>query len=89
MPPRGKHAPSRIRLSDDRRAALLASLHAYYAGTFDDALSDFRANGLLDFFIRELGPPVYNQGVRDATGFVQSKLADLEGEIYEPDDDSR
>lgn len=86
MPPRGKQSPTRIRLSDDRRAALLESLQAYYAGTFDDALSDFRAEALLDFFIRELGPPVYNQGVRDAAGFVQSKLADIEGEIYERDD---
>lgn len=86
MPPREKQSPTRIRLSDDRRAALLESLQGYYAGTFDDALSDFRAEALLDFFIRELGPPVYNQGVRDAAGFVQSKLADIEGEIYERDD---
>jgi uncharacterized protein (DUF2164 family) len=26
---------------------------------------------------------VYNQGVRDAAGFVQEKLADIEGEVYE------
>ena len=38
---------------------------------------------LLDFFVRELGPPVYNQGVRDASGYMQDKLADIEGEIYE------
>ena len=46
-------------------------------------MSDFRAEGLLDFFIRELGPPVYNQGVRDAASFVQDKLLDIEGEIFE------
>ena len=41
------------------------------------------AEALLGFFLRELGPSVYNQGVRDATAFVQSKLADIEGEVYE------
>jgi uncharacterized protein (DUF2164 family) len=73
----------RIRLSPERRSALIQSLKAHFSAEFGDPLSDFRAEGLLDFFIRELGPPVYNQGVRDAAGFVQSKLADIEGEIYE------
>jgi len=62
---------------------LLRALKDYTTAEFDEPLSDFRAEGLLDFFIRELGPPVYNQGVRDAADFVQSKLADIDGEIYE------
>jgi uncharacterized protein (DUF2164 family) len=51
----------------------------------DEPISDFRAEGLLDFFVRELGPPVYNQAIRDACAFMQEKLTDLEGEIYEPE----
>jgi len=74
----------RIRLSADRRAALLEALTAHYAAEFDETLSAFRAEALLDFFVRELGPPVYNQGVRDAAAFIQSKLGDIEGEVYEP-----
>jgi uncharacterized protein (DUF2164 family) len=73
----------KIRLAPDRRAALLESLVAYYASEFDETLSAFRAEALLDFFVRELGPPVYNQGVRDAASFLQAKLADIEGEVYE------
>jgi uncharacterized protein (DUF2164 family) len=76
-------APLRIRLSPDRRAGVLRAIKAYYAAEFDEPLSDFRAEGLLDFFVRELGPPIYNQGVHDATGFMQQKLADIDGEIYE------
>ena len=62
---------------------MLRALKDYTTAEFDEPLSDFRAEGLLDFFIRELGPPVYNQGVRDAAAFMQSKLADIDGEIYE------
>jgi uncharacterized protein (DUF2164 family) len=40
-------------------------------------------SALLDFFVRELGPAVYNQGVRDAARFLQEKLSDINGEIYE------
>jgi uncharacterized protein (DUF2164 family) len=75
----------RIRLAPDRRHALLETIKAHFASEFDDPISDFRAQALLDLFVRELGPPVYNQGVRDATAFMHEKLGDIEGEIYERD----
>jgi len=73
----------KVRLSPDRRAALLESLVAYYATEFDETLSAFRAEALLDFFVKALGPPVYNQGVRDAAAYMQAKLGDIEGDVYE------
>ena len=75
----------RIRLSDDRRARVLAALKRHFEERFDDPISDFRANGLLDLFLRELGPAVYNQAVRDACAYMQEKLADIDGEIHEPE----
>src|SRR4029450_1352272 len=76
-------SPMRIRLSAERRATLLDAIKRYFSDEFDESMSDFRAEGLLDFFVRELGPPVYNQGVRDACGYLQEKLTDIEGDIYE------
>jgi len=75
----------RIRLSPERRTSLLKALQGYFATEFDEPLSNFRAESLLNFLVEQIGPPVYNQGVRDAAGFVQAKLADIEGEIYEPE----
>ena len=48
----------RIRLSDDRRARVLAAVKRHFDAEFDDPISDFRANGLLELFLRELGPAV-------------------------------
>lgn len=76
-------SPMRIRLSAERRATLLGAIKRYFSDEFDELMSDYRAEGLLDFFVRELGPPVYNQGVRDACGYLQAKLTDIEGDIYE------
>jgi uncharacterized protein (DUF2164 family) len=78
-------SPMRIRLSDERRVRVVDAIKRHFADHFDEELSEFRAQALLDFFVRELGPPVYNQAIRDATAFVQEKLGDLEGEIYEPE----
>jgi uncharacterized protein (DUF2164 family) len=74
---------TRIQLSQPRRSGLLRALKQYFEEEFDDPLSDFRAEGLLDFVLRELGPPVYNQGVRDAQAYMQEKLTDLDGDVYE------
>ena len=83
MTDRRAGSPMRIRLSDERRASLVRALQQHFADELDEALSGFRAESLVDFFVRELGPPVYNQGVRDACAAMQDKLGDLEGEVYE------
>lgn len=80
-------SPMHIKLTDDGRARVLDRLHAYFQQNFDEPLSDFKAERLLEFFVRELGPPVYNQAIRDARGFMETRLTDLEGEFYEPGDD--
>lgn len=77
---------TRIRLSAERRASLVDALQRHVEAEFDQPLSSFRADGLIDFFLARLGPPVYNQGVHDATAFLQQALSDIEGEIHEPDE---
>lgn len=76
-------SPMRIRLDPERHTALLRSVRQHFEEAFDEPLSDFRAEGLIELFVRELGPAVYNQGVRDACAAMQEKLGDLEGEVYE------
>ena len=76
--------PRRIRLTPDRRATLVAGLQRHFDAEYDEPLSAFRAEALVDFFLERLGPAVYNQGVHDAAAYVQDKLADIEGDLHEP-----
>jgi uncharacterized protein (DUF2164 family) len=78
----------RIKLSDEARKRLITNIQRFLGAEFELQLSEFQASGLLDFLVRELGAPVYNQAIQDARTFVQSKLDDLEGEFYEPEDRS-
>jgi len=80
--------PMRIRLTEERRERIVRALQNYFSAELERDLSEFQAGVVLDFFVRELGAPVYNQAIQDARGFVQEKLADLEGEFYEPDEPS-
>ena len=81
----GTAKPARIKLSDERREQLIFATRNFFAEELDREISDFQAARLIDFFIRSLGAPVYNQAIQDARAAIQSKLDDLEGEFYEPE----
>ena len=77
----------RIKLSDERRADLIEAIQAYFRDRHDDDIGELKASLVLDFFVERLGPPVYNQAIKDAHAFIQDKLIDLEGEFHEPEKD--
>ena len=72
-----------VKLSKEKKEALVGKIKRY----FDDELSldigQFDAEFLLDFFSRELGPYLYNQGLQDARAILESKLHDIDDAIYE------
>jgi len=72
-------------LSDERREILVNAVQQLFLEEFERDLSEFRAQRLVDFFMSQLGPPVYNQAIQDARAFVMAKLDDLDGEVYEPE----
>ena len=75
-------SPMSINLSEDRRNDLLRSITALYYNEFDEELSRFRAEQILDFFLKALGPVVYNQAIQDAKAFISEKLEDLDAEFF-------
>lgn len=74
-----------ITLSEDRRDRLIGQLQTLFDREFDETLSDFRAEQVLGLMLVTLGPGIYNQAVQDVRGHFQSKLDDLDGEVYVDD----
>ena len=74
-----------ITLSDERRARLIGQLQTLFEREFDESLSEFRAEQVLDLMLVTLGPGIYNQAVQDVRAHFQSKLDDLDGEVYVDD----
>jgi uncharacterized protein (DUF2164 family) len=78
----------RIQLDEERKARMVTEIQRYFRENLDHELGELGARLLLEFFVRELGAPVYNQAIRDAHDFLEQKLVDLSGEFYEPEPDS-
>ena len=75
-----------IKLSEERETRLVHQLQALFTKEFDEALSDYRALQILNMMVETLGPGIYNQAVQDVRAHLQSKLDDLDGEVYVVDD---
>lgn len=76
---------NKITLSDDRRERLVGQIQSLFQSEFDETLSPFRAEQVLDLMLITLGPGIYNQAVQDVRAHLQSKLDDLDGEVYVDD----
>ena len=72
-----------ITLPPETTKRTLASIKRYVAEHFEQEIGDLQAGLLLDFFLKEIGPSVYNSAVHDAQTYVQDRLTDLEGVCYE------
>ena len=69
-------------LSDEIRDSLKRELQSQYRTEFDEELSEFRAESLLDIMMRAVAPAIYNAAVHDVRAHLQSKLDDLDGDVY-------
>jgi uncharacterized protein (DUF2164 family) len=72
----------KVQLEDGRRADVVVRLQKLFRGEFDESLSDFRANAVVDLLLKTVGPEIYNQAVQDVRAHLQRRLDDLDGEIY-------
>ena len=72
-----------IKLERDAEQRALASIKRYFTENMDEEVGDLKAKLLLDFFLGEIGPIVYNSAIVDAQAYFQDKVADLEGSCYE------
>lgn len=72
-----------IILSKDETKRVLASIQRYFSEELEEEIGEMRAVAVLDFFLKEIGPAVYNKAVGDAQTWFQERAGDLEGACYE------
>lgn len=72
----------KIDLSEDKKAEFTGKLMTLFREEFDLELSEFRAGEVLKLCTNTLCPAVYNQAVQDVRDHMQTKIDDLDGEVY-------
>ncbi len=70
-------------LSKEQKAEIVESLRRFAAEELEAEWSAVRAGFVLEYFLKEIGPLIYNQGVEDAQKFLRRAVEDLPGTCFE------
>jgi len=72
-----------IEISPEASKAAIVSIQRYFAENMDEEIGCLAAGALLGFFLKEVGPLVYNKAVADAQARLQAQVMELDVEVYE------
>ena len=72
-----------IELSKQAHGDAIASIQRYFEENMAEPIGELPAGLLLNFFMEEIGPVIYNQAVADSQARMQQRVADLDGELFE------
>ena len=71
-----------IKLPKETEKLAVSSIKRFFSEEMEEGIGDLKANLLLNFFLSELAPTVYNQAITDAQTYSQNMVTDMSGACY-------
>jgi uncharacterized protein (DUF2164 family) len=81
--PIGARTAMTIELPKEIRKEAIESVERYFEEHMDGRIGNIAAGELLDFFIAEIGPSIYNKAVVDVQQRLQERVMELDIVIHE------
>lgn len=72
-----------IDISKEARQDAIESIQQYIHENREEKIGNLAANGLLNYFLEELGPIVYNKAVADVQDRLQARIMEVDIEVHE------
>jgi uncharacterized protein (DUF2164 family) len=72
----------KIEISQQGRTEAIASIQRYFEENMPEPIGNLPAGRLLDFFVEEIGPLIYNRAIADAQARMALRVSDLDGELH-------
>lgn len=70
-----------VKIPKEEREQLIQGIQGYFLDEREEEIGELAAGFMLDFFLKEAGPYLYNQGVMDAKKLLQEKVLNMEEDI--------
>lgn len=71
-----------IKLPKEQRDAMIEDIRHFFEMERDEIIGHLAADHLLEFFLQEIGPAVYNQALSDCRILAGQRMQSLEEDIY-------
>lgn len=72
-----------VEISKQSYQEAVASIERYFLKHMDEKIGNVAAGGLLNFFLEEIGPSIYNKAVADVQERLQMRVAEVDIEVHE------
>jgi uncharacterized protein (DUF2164 family) len=72
-----------IELKKETRKVAISSLQKYINMNFEEEIGNVAADALLQFFLAEIGPSIYNQAVADVRDRLHARVMEIDLEVFE------
>jgi uncharacterized protein (DUF2164 family) len=72
-----------LSLTKEQKSEIASSIRRFVADELNHELSEMQAGFLLDYFLQEIAPFAYNNGVEDARKHLIRMAEDLPGTCFE------
>jgi uncharacterized protein (DUF2164 family) len=72
-----------LKLQKDVQAEAVKSIERYFQEHWQQRIGNIQAGALLNFFLEEVAPCVYNQAIADAQERLQTRVSELDIELHE------
>lgn len=72
----------KVNLPKETKDQMVLKIQGYFVDERSEEIGELGAHILLDFMIKEIGPYIYNQGIKDAKAVVEQKMGSMEEDLY-------
>ena len=69
------------RISDEKRQQAIDDIIYYFESERNEKIGVIAAEQLLDFFLENVGPEVYNKGISDSKATITKRVEDLQFDL--------
>lgn len=71
-----------VKLSKEQREMSIVQIQQFFEEERGETLGELAADGVLDFFLTNIGPYVYNQALGDCRQILNQRMVSMEEDIY-------
>ena len=68
----------KIKISPNQKERLRQKVIALFMDDFDEEISDFKADQILEAFIEKLAPDIYNTAIEDMKVYLMGQIEDID-----------
>ncbi len=72
-----------VKYTNEQKKQLTELIRIFFLEELELEISELKAVLLLEFFLKEIAPAVYNDAIADAGRYLRERIEDMDGVLYE------